>query len=160
MLDKKTCLRYCPNESVSWFPEARLQTLKLFPGLQIGLRTDEITFKFHGEEQIMLGIIKGGPQSTRHEPWGRSPKYQALQVFMISPLFGFPMQHLNIFSLDKKVSVFFFKFLGYMYISILNFDDFFTIVKACKTSEVSVFVMFGSTVCLLLWVIFFLELTL
>ena len=40
---------------ISW---ARLLSLKLLPDVRIKLRANEIAFKFHGEGQIMAGIVK------------------------------------------------------------------------------------------------------
>ena len=56
LLCYKTCSTSCPNGAVSWFPEARLQSLKLLPcrSLHFSLPANEIAFKFHGEERITL----------------------------------------------------------------------------------------------------------
>ena len=72
---------------------ARLLSLKLFLDLRVSLRANEIAFKFHGEGQIMAGIIKA-------EPWRRSYKTPGVIISYDLPLFGFRMQHLNIFSLE------------------------------------------------------------
>ena len=75
---------------------ARLQSLKLFLDLRVSFRANDIAFKFHGEGQIMAGIIKA-------EPWRRSYKTSGVIISYDLPLFGFRMQHLNIFSLEKRM---------------------------------------------------------
>ena len=76
---------------VSW---ARLQSIKLFLDLRMSLRANEIAFKCGG--QIMAGIIKT-------EPLRRSYKTPGVIISHDLPLFGFRMQHINIFSLEKSV---------------------------------------------------------
>ena len=68
---------------VSW---ARLQSIKLFLDLRMSLRANEIAFKFHGEGQILAGIIKA-------EALGRSYKTPGDIISHDLPLFGFRMQH-------------------------------------------------------------------
>ena len=100
---------------VSW---ARLQSIKLFLDLRMSLRANEIAFKCGG--QIMAGIIKT-------EPLRRSYKTPGVIISHDLPLFGFRMQHINIFSLEKSVVgiglsfyYYFFLFSRYIYID-LNF---------------------------------------
>ena len=81
------------SQLVSW---VRLQSLKLFLDLRMSLRANEIAFKFHGGEQIMTGIIKT-------EPLRRSYKTPGVIISRDLPLFGFLMQHINIFSLEKRL---------------------------------------------------------
>ena len=79
---------------VSW---PRLQSINLFLDLRMSLRANEIAFKFHGGGQIMVGIIKA-------EPLRRSYKTPGVIISHDLPLFGFRMQHINIFSLKKRVN--------------------------------------------------------
>ena len=76
---------------VSW---VRLQSLKLFLDLRMSLRANEIAFKFHGGGQIMAG---------KTEPLRRSYKTPGVIISHDSSLFGFLLQHINIFSLEKRV---------------------------------------------------------
>ena len=60
------------------------------------------------------------------------------------------MQHVNIFSLEKKVVRISFSFFFYSYVTYLEIECFFIIVKTYKLLSVSVLVMFVIVVCLLL----------
>ena len=88
------------NVLVEWKSQlvslARLQSLNLFLDLLVSLRANEIAFKFHGEGQIMAAIIKA-------EPWKRSYKTPGVIISYDLLLFGLRMQHLNIFSLEKRI---------------------------------------------------------
>ena len=53
---------------------------KLLPDLRMSLRVNEIAFKFHGEGQIMVGIIKA-------KPWGRS--YKTPSIIIINDFAAF-----------------------------------------------------------------------
>ena len=53
---------------------------KLLLDLRMSLRVNEIAFKFHGEGQIMVGIIKA-------KPWGRS--YKTPSIIIINDFAAF-----------------------------------------------------------------------
>ena len=57
---------------------ARSQSLKLFLDLRVSLRANEIAFKFHGEGQIMAGIIKAEPWRRPYETPGDIISYDLL----------------------------------------------------------------------------------
>ena len=113
----KTCSMCWSNGSFSWFPGLNcMQSIKFFLDLRISLRANKIAFKCGG--QIMAGIIKT-------EPLRRSYKTPGVIISHDLPLFGFRMQLINIFSLEKSVvgiglSFYYFLFSRYIYID-LNF---------------------------------------
>ena len=53
---------------------------KLLPDLRMSLRLNEIAFKFHGQGQIVVGIIKA-------KPWGRS--YKTPRIIIIHDFAAF-----------------------------------------------------------------------
>ena len=91
MLNKICSMVKWQFQLVSW---ARLQSIKLSVDLRMSLRANEIAFKCGG--QIMAGIIKT-------EPLRRSYKTPGVIISHDLPLFGFRMQHINIFSREKSV---------------------------------------------------------